>query len=100
MITTYIAVAEFIGIIILTIYSLADNERIYASIFAAIIASLLSFILGYQFLFGMIQNETGTTTYTDLPLGYFFIMLGIGIGGLTAMILIDGLLKYREKKNG
>lgn len=98
MIPVLIAVAEFIGIIILTVYSLADNERVYASIFGAILASILSFILGYQLLFGLVQNETSLTTYSDAPLGYFFIMVGIGIAIMSFAIIVDAVLKGKEKR--
>ena len=98
MIPVLIAVAEFIGIIILTVYALADNERIYASVFGAIMGSILAFILGYQLLFGMIQNESSLTIYSDLPLGYFFIMVGIGIAVMSFAIIVDTVLKGKEKK--
>ena len=102
MIPVLIAVAEFIGIIILVVYSLADNERIYASIFSAIIGSILSFILGYQLLFGLIEGEkyldVAAVTYQDHPLGYFFIMVGIGIAIMSFAIVVDAVLKGKEKK--
>jgi hypothetical protein len=100
MIPVTIAGVEMVGMLILTIYALADNERIYASIFAAILAALLSALLGYQFLFGLIQSEfyTGATPATDQPLGYFFIMVSIMIGVITLAIVTDSLLKRKERR--
>ena len=99
MIPVLIAVAEFIGILCLVIYSLADNERIYASIFSSILASILSFLLGYQLLFRMIQSEfVDDLFFQDAPLGYVFIMVGIMIAVLTLAVVVDAVLKGKEKK--
>ena len=95
-----IAAVMMVGCIILAIYFLADNERLYASIFAAIMGSVMSFILGLDFLFIGIVETVGTTqvTYIDQPLGYFFIMVGIMIFLLTLAIIVDALMKRREKR--
>jgi hypothetical protein len=95
-----IAAVMMVGCIILAIYFLADNERLYASIFAAIMGSVMSFILGLDFLFIGIVETVGTTqvTYIDQPLGYFFIMVAIMIFLLTLAIVVDALMKRKEKK--
>ena len=96
MIPVILAFGELLGVIILMVYGLADNERIYASIFAFISSSLLSFMLAYQLLFGLIKNDTNTVTFSDTALGYFFIMIGIGIAIMTFAVMVDGILKKRE----
>ena len=96
MIPVILAFGELLGVIILMVYGLADNERIYASIFAFISSSLLSFMLSYQLLFGLIKNDTNTVTFSDTSLGYFFVMIGIGIAILTFAVMVDSLLKKRE----
>ena len=100
MIPVILAFGELLGVIVLMVYGLADNERIYASIFAFLTSAMLSFMLGYQLLFGLIVGEkyleVAAVTYTDTPLGYFFIMVGIGISILTFAVMVDGILKNRE----
>jgi hypothetical protein len=96
LIPTLIAVVEMVCVIILTVYSLADNERLYAPIMAAILGSILSLMLGYQFLFGLVQNETTLSTIQNLPLGYFFVMLGIIILFLVIAVVADVRIKKKE----
>lgn len=96
MITSIIVAAEVVCVIILAVYSLADNERLYASIFAAILAATLSFLVGYQFLFSLIQDGTDPK-FGDAPLGWTFIMIGVMIAVLTFAIVVDGILKRRAK---
>lgn len=96
MLSSIIVASEVIGIVALAIYSLADNERIYASIFAAIVAAILSFLVGYQFLFTLIQDETGSA-FGDSAMGWTFIMIGIMIALLQLAVIADGLLKRRGR---
>lgn len=97
MIPVSIAVAEFICIIILVVYAMIDNERLYSAVFAAILASILSGLVGYQLLFGLIQTDA-STRYTDQPLGYFFIMVAIMVFLITLAVVVDGIMKKKEKK--
>ena len=97
MIPAIFAFGELLGIIVLLVYGLADNERIYASIFAFLSSSLLSFLLGYQMLFGLVKNDTNTVTFTDVSVGYVFIFMGIGIAIMSFAVMIDTVLKGRNK---
>lgn len=96
MISSIIVASEIIGIVALTVYSLADNERIYASIFGVVVSTILSFLVGYQFLFSLILDERGVA-YGDTPLGWTFIMIGIMFGVLNLAIIVDAVLKKRER---
>lgn len=95
-----IVAVMMVGCITLAIFSLAFNESLYASIFAAIIASILSFLVGVDLLMvGVTELSSGVTlTYTPQPEGYFFIMLGIMIAVLTLAIIVDGVLKTKERE--
>lgn len=95
-----IVVAEIICLTCLVVYALADNERLYAAVFAAVLASILSFLIGYNFLMvGIAQADNGTTVvFTDAPIGYLFIMGGIMIAVITLALIVDGVLKRKEKE--
>lgn len=90
---------EMLGIFGLVVYALLDNERIYGSVLAGICAALLSFICGYQLMFGLVRADTAVqTVFMDLPLGYFFIFCGISITIMTFAVIVDTVLKGREKR--
>ena len=97
MITIFFAGIEVLGVIALLIYAMADNERLYASVFASFISCIWSALIGYQFLFGLIQLDDGTVMQ-DLGVGYFFMMIAIGSFALPVIIFIDKWLKGKDKK--
>ena len=94
-----IAAVMMVGIICLTIYFMIDNERMYASVFAAIMGSVLSFLVGWDFLFvGITELSSGVSfTYYPQPEGYFFIMVGIMLSLLVLAIIVDTLLKRGKR---
>jgi hypothetical protein len=97
MITDLIAGIEVLGIIALLVYAMADNERLYASVFASFISCIWSALVGYQFLFGLVVTGTGAAIQ-DLGIGYFFIMIAIGSFALPVIIFLDKWMKGKDKK--
>jgi len=87
MIPVLVAGIFVIGIITLAIYSLADNDRLYGSIIAAIFASLLSFILAMNFIFVGILDAG--TSYTIPPVGWLFMLIGIVMVVVTLLLIVD-----------
>ena len=101
MITSFIAGVELAGVIILAVYSLLDNERIWSSVFSAIMGSILSGVLGYQLLFGLVQTETETArVMQDYGLGYYCIMAAILMFVVSMAVVADYFIRAREAKNG
>ena len=98
MITDFLAGIEMVGIVSLLIYAMADNERLYASIFASFITTILSALVAYQYLFGLIITSSGTVIQ-DSGVGYFFIMIAIGSFALPVIIFLDKWLKGKDKKS-
>ena len=98
MITDFIVGIEMLGIVSLVIYAMADNDRLYGSIFASFIACILSAIVSYQFLFGLIISGSGVTIQ-DSSVGYFFMMIAIGTFALPVIIFINGWLIKKDKKS-
>jgi hypothetical protein len=97
MITVFFAGIEVLGIIALLVYAMADNERLYASVFASFISCIWSALVGYQFLFGLVVTDSGDSMQ-DLGVGYFFIMIAIGSFALPVIIFLDKWLKGKDKK--
>ena len=87
MLPVLVAGIFVIGVIILAIYSLADNERLYGSIIAAILAAVLSFILGMNFLFVGVLDAG--TSYTIPPVGWLFMLIGIVMVVVTLLLVIS-----------
>ena len=98
MITSFIAGLELIGIIILAVYALLDNERIYASVCAAIMGSILSGVLGYQLLFGMVRTEN-MDVIQDNGLGYYCIMIAVIMFVIALAVVADTRIKAREARD-
>jgi ABC-type nickel/cobalt efflux system permease component RcnA len=97
MITDFYAGMEVVGIVALLIYAMADNERIYASVFASFIATILSALVAYQFLFGLVVTDSGTKIQ-DTGVGYFFMMIAIGSFALPVIIFLDKWMKNKDRK--
>lgn len=76
-----------IGIIILAVYSLADNERLYGSIIAAILATILSFLVGLNFLFVGVLDAG--VSYTIPPVGWLFVLIGIVMTVVTLLLVVS-----------
>jgi len=95
MVPVIIAGFFVVGIIGLTIYCLADNDRIYGSIIAGILTSLLSFVTGAIFMFGLVVSEVRPTSesvatiYQEPALGYFFLLYGIIMLVVVALLVYD-----------
>lgn len=70
----------------LIIYVLADNERIFGSIIAALISIILSFYLGMVFVFG--GGTDAGTSFTDAPAGWFFIFVGVVMVLVMLMLIV------------
>ena len=98
MITSTMASVEMVCVIILAVFALAANDRIYASILGAILSSMLSGVLGYQLLFGMIRTEN-MDVIQDTGLGYFCMMIAVMIFVLVLAIIADQRIKRREARD-
>ena len=97
MITIFFAGIEVLGVISLLIYAMADNERLYASVFASFISCILSVLVAYQFLFGLVMTDAGDPIQ-DLGVGYFFMMIAIGCFALPVIVFLDKWLIRKDKR--
>lgn len=75
-----LVVIDFVFIL----FTILDNgNRVYGDIVTGILATILSFMLANYIISGLIIAD-GTTPMLDSAIGYFFVLIGIIVGIITA----------------
>jgi hypothetical protein len=76
-----------VATILLTLFALWKFEDIYTPMIAVVMSSLISFSIGYCYLYGLVISESvPAVQYTDAGIGYLFLILGV-IQGVILFLL-------------